>query len=317
MASVRARLFVHVALPNIRQAQYGNQAALYMSLGISKISTILLTQRLFTRDMKRSWILCQIMMVTAAVWTIVSPLLVSLGCSPASIAPRSAAQTCHNIVLRYEFVVVTDAITDIVLTIVPASLCWKLQMSLTLKFQVFAVFAFRLPLAVFTVLFFKAWQHSLQSSNPGVDRSPAIIYQQAELCVSLMAATIPCLKSFIRSFDTGSGVKANFGSSSGYGSAGRTQTNEHGAVQSYKLSKIGRSKASQSRSESQTRLKSADDHMESNPRPFTSGRLTPSLPRNKSTRDLDRESQISGNELYIRRDMEFAVTSEKMPENLR
>jgi hypothetical protein len=68
-------------------------------------------------------------------------------------------------------------------------------------------------------LFHKYWMASLTSDNTDVILTTALIFQQAEVCFSLIAGTIPCLKSFIQSFDTGSGVKAGFGSThtSGYG----------------------------------------------------------------------------------------------------
>lgn len=311
------------------QAQYGNQIALYISLGFSKLSTILLTQRLFIRDMKKAWLVCQIMTGIIIVWTFSAPFLVSVGCSSASLAPKAPSQTCHNIIDRYKALVVTDAFTDLILTIVrlhqprnkhetltnervdiqiPASLCWKLQMSTTLKLQVLAVFAFRLPLIILASLFLKTWELSLSSNNPGVDRAPAVIFQQTQICVSLMAATIPCLKSFIRSFDTGSGVKANFGSSEQYGSGGRG-SNAQGGSQSYRLSSMNRSKASGSRSESQTRLRLDNGDVKVDSRPYATGRSSPPI-RNKGKRESDGDSQGSGRELYIRRDMHFEVTSE-------
>ena len=116
--------------------------------------------------------------------------LVSIGCSPESIAPVSPTETCPTIVTRYKIVVVTDAITDVILVVIPGYLCWQLQMSIVLKVQVLAVFAFRLPLVALSGLFLKTWIRSLSIVNPGIHRTPAIIFQQAELCVSLMAATI-------------------------------------------------------------------------------------------------------------------------------
>lgn len=266
--------------------------------------------------MKKAWRVCSIVTGCVAIWTILAAFLISVGCSSESTAPRTQSQTCPSIIARYRFVIVTDAITDVVLVIIPAYLCWQLQMSIWIKLQVLTIFAFRLPLVVLAGLFLKAWTHSLSSSNPGVDRSPAIVYQQCELCVSLIAGTIPCLKSFIRSFDTGSGVKAGFGSSNEYGSGGRTSSNALNQ-QSYQMSSLNRSKSGTSHSRSH--VGGDDGDVRVNPLPFTSGRANqPPLARGESNRagyeweqqEADRESQGSRQELFIRKDLAWEVGSD-------
>jgi hypothetical protein len=270
--------------------------------------------------MKKAWIICNLVMAMVVIWTLVAAFLVSVGCSPEGIAPRIPSQMCPTIVARYKFVVILDAITDIVLVVIPGYLCWQLQMSVTLKLQVLAVFAFRLPPVALAGLFLKTWITSLHAVNPGIRRTPAIVFQQMELCVALMAATIPCLKSFIRSFDTGSGVKATIGSSNEYGSYGRTGSNTRNHGESYELPSLNRSKAETSRNGSRSPLKDDDGVVRANTRPFTSGWSKPSLMRNKSLRgtseprlaqNADRQSQESGKELFIRREMQWEVTSEE------
>jgi hypothetical protein len=259
-------------------------------------------------------------MVVAVLWTILAPLLVSVGCSPESLAPRLPSQTCPSIVARYKVVVVTDAITDIVLVVIPGCLCWHLQMSVLLKLQVLAVFSFRLPLVAFAGLFLKTWIRSLSTVNPGVDRTTPIIFQQAELCVSLMAATIPCLKSFIRSFDTGSGVKATIGSSNEYGSSGTNGSGSLNRNRSYELSSTGKTKSEDSQKRSHTRTKHDDSTSRVHQKPFTSGRSDTRFTKKDSLRDRldtqgtqeeDRQSQGSSKELFIRREMHWEVTSEE------
>jgi hypothetical protein len=275
--------------------------------------------RLFTRDMKKAWITCNVLMVVAVLWTIVAAFLVSVGCSPESLAPRIPSQTCPTIVTRYKVVVITDAITDVVLVLIPGYLCWHLQMSFLLKLQVLAVFSFRLPLVALTGLFLKTWIHSLSTVNPGVDRATPIILQQAELCVSLIAATIPCLKSFIRSFDTGSGVKATIGSSREYGSNGTGASSSRNPNESYELSSMDKSKSEYSRRRSRTRARDDDGIFRVNSKPFASGRSDTSFARKESLRggmetqgaqEADRQSQGSSKELCIRREMHWEVTSE-------
>lgn len=300
-----------------KQSQFGNQIALYMSLGLSKVSTILLIQRLFTRDMGKPRIICNLVTALIVLWTFIVAILVSVGCSAESMAPMTPSRTCPSIIARYKLVVATDAITDVILVSIPGYLVWQLQMSVKLKLQVLVVFAFRLPLIALANLFLKAWVRSLGTENPGVYRTPAIIYQQVELCVSLMAATLPCLKSFIRSFDTGSGVKATIGSSNEYGSSDRHGSNARTAGESYRMSPVKERRAGD---DDRTRSRGHDGIMKGSPRPTTSNWSQPRLTRNASLRDAlgpqrtleaDRQSQGSAKELLIRREMHWEVTSEE------
>jgi hypothetical protein len=288
-----------------------------MSLGLSKVSTILLIQRLFTRDMGRPRVICNL--VTAAVlsWTFITAVLVSVGCSAESTAPTAPSETCPSITARYKLVVATDAITDVILISIPGYLVWQLQMSVKLKLQVLIVFAFRLPLIALACIFLKAWIHSLTAANPGVARTPAIIYQQVQLCVSLMATTIPCLKSFIRSFDTGSGVKATIGSSNEYGSSGRHGSNAQNEGESYRMSPVNERKTCEA---SHTHSRGHVGIMKGSLRPTTSTWSPSRLTRNASLKDVlgspraleaDRQSQASTKELLIRREMHWEFTSEE------
>ncbi|KAF1357512.1 hypothetical protein EJ07DRAFT_74596, partial [Lizonia empirigonia] len=192
----------------------GSQVVIYISLGFSKMASILLVRRLFNRDMKSAWVVCNVITGAVLLWTLVSALLVSSGCSNDSLSPRTPSDLCNGIEVRYLFVVITDGITDLILAFIPTYLCRHLQMSILFKLQVLGVFAMRLPLIILAGLFYKAWKSSLHGDNLGVDRTTALVYQQSQLCSSLIAATIPCLKSFIQSFDTGSGQKAGLGYSS-------------------------------------------------------------------------------------------------------
>ncbi|KAF2713193.1 hypothetical protein K504DRAFT_530228 [Pleomassaria siparia CBS 279.74] len=199
--------------------QYANQILFYFSLGLSKCAAVMLIQRLFPRDATKSRLICNIVIGLMVTWTVLASLMVSTGCSARSTAPHTAAGICPGIYARYLTVAIMDACTDVLLILVPAYLIWQLQMRTHLKLQVVSVFAFRLPLIPLSFLAVTAWHKSLHGSNPGVERASAIIFQQSELCFSLIAGTVPCVKSFIRSFDTGSGVKAGF-TSNGYNSSG-------------------------------------------------------------------------------------------------
>ncbi|KAF2122186.1 hypothetical protein BDV96DRAFT_482763 [Lophiotrema nucula] len=288
--------------------QYGYQIAFYLSLGLSKCAAVLLIQRLFTRDAKKFWLICNIVTGITLSWTLVAAILVSVGCSPKSTFPATAADVCLGLPKRYEAVVITDALTDLLLVIVPAYLVWQLQMSASLKLQVIAVFAFRLPLIVFSAFVLTNFNRSLHGRNPGVERTPAIIFQQSQLCFSLIAGTVPCLKSFIRSFDTGSGVKAGF-TSAGYGSSG------YGRGESYRMQSLSAGSAIRSQTEDRGDVRV-------NAKPFEGGSHGSGRTRGDSIAKVtstaysphkgDDAASNDSQELFIRRDVQWEVRSENL-----
>ena len=217
----------------------------YLSLGFSKVATILLVRRLFTRDMKIAWSTCNTVVGVMVTWTVASAIIVSAGCSSESLSPRTSSKLCAGLKTRYMLVTVADGVTDLVLAFLPAYLCRNLHMKFMFKLQVLGIFALRLPLLVLAGLFYKYWMASLASDDTVVVRTTALIFQQAEVCFSLIAGTIPCLKSFIQSFDTGSGVKAGFGSThtSGYGHHSKVLHGRNAEIndeESYQMSPLRR-----------------------------------------------------------------------------
>lgn len=83
-------------------------------------------------------------------------------------------------------------------------------MSLYLKFQVFLAFAFRLPLIALSASRLSLFKPYISSSSPLFEISGSLLLQQVMLTYSLISATIPNLKSFMKSFSTGLGVSFGF-----------------------------------------------------------------------------------------------------------
>ena len=293
-----------------------------MSLGFSKTALILLVRRLFMRDMKHAWAVCNVATAVIITWTLVSAVLVSAGCASESLLPRESSDICHGLEIRYMVVVISDGITDFMLAFIPTYLCRRLQMNIVFKLQILGVFALRLPLIVLAGLFYKTWSSSLHGENPGVERTTALIYQQSQLCFSLIAATIPCLKSFIQSFDTGSGQKAGVGystHSSGYGhvSSVHHSTSQFDHGENIPLSQFDRGWRASLRfpggaSEGGVRVNRKPYIVESS---LGTDDEIGELDR-RSTLESDRKSQHSTQELCIRKDVHFEVKHEPVTKGL-
>ena len=273
--------------------------------------------------MKKAWTTCNVVVCAMFVWTIASAVVVSAGCSAESLSPKTSSQMCTGIVTSYMVVVITDAITDLVLAVVPAYLCRHLQMNFMFKLQVLGIFALRLPLLALAGSFFKHWRTSLNSDNISVTRTTALVFQQSQLCVSLIAGTVPCLGSFVRSFDTGSGVKAGIGHSTNsndyghcsnihYSSSALTNNSE-----SYQMSSLNRVR--KGKLETQTKVDN-DGTVRVNKRSITM-KLCSDTEENsvemerRSTQESDRRSQLSTQELVIRKDVQWEIRREPARKN--
>jgi hypothetical protein len=255
-----------------------------------------------------------LMMLATAIWMIAATFLVSIGCTPASTVPKSPSQMCPNIVTRYKAIVILDAITETLLVVVPGALFWQLRMPVTRKLQVLFIFSFRLPVVALAGLFFKHWVIFVSDEAPGIHRARALVYQQSELCVSLMAATVPCVKGFVKSFDTWSGVKAGILSSSNDRDSSPVKTGrsvpKHREM--YEMAPLTWNKSVEPHNGSRTFV----DITGGNHGRITSNQSEASLTRSEITRESfefepGRQSLEGGGELIIHREMRWEVTNER------
>ncbi|KAF2265809.1 hypothetical protein CC78DRAFT_567379 [Lojkania enalia] len=196
----------------VSQAAFASQIFVIITLALSKCSVIFLIRRVFTRDMKHFWLICNIFLGIVGVWGITSCFLIGAGCHPSDYVPPNGNRTCPAFSARWIVVVTIDVITEVSMVLLPLCFLWTLQMAASLKSRVVVAFAFRLPVAVFSAVFVHLFIKDQDTPNPGVSISNALVWQQVAVSYSLISATIPTLKSFIKSFDT------NFGMGEGSGS---------------------------------------------------------------------------------------------------
>lgn len=111
---------------------------------------------------------------------------------------------------RWQGITAVDVITEICICALPIAFVWPTNMSLYIKFQVFLAFAFRLPLVFLSAVHLSLFKTYPQSSQPQLAIAGSLILQQVMLTYSLISATIPNLKSFMKSFSVGMGVSIGF-----------------------------------------------------------------------------------------------------------
>ncbi|KAF2473847.1 uncharacterized protein BDR25DRAFT_256791 [Lindgomyces ingoldianus] len=224
MLNVKSRVLVS-------NTAFTSEILLLLSLALSKCSIIFLVRRVFTRDMKHFWLICNIALAFVCTWGITSVVLVSVGCNVSKYVPPNGNETCEGFATRWNIVIALDVISELVMFILPICFLWTLQMTLDLKARVVIAFAFRLPVIAFSILFVRIFTTVQHAPNPGVSISTAIAWQQVTVSYSLISATIPCLKSFIKSFDTNFGMGE--GSSSGPYTYSSSNSQSHLATHSH------------------------------------------------------------------------------------
>ncbi|ORY19017.1 hypothetical protein BCR34DRAFT_472648 [Clohesyomyces aquaticus] len=324
-------------IPQSRISAFASEVLIVLALALSKCSVILLVRRVFSRDMKHFWTICNVILGFCCIWGVASAILVSAGCDASKYMPPQGNETCRGFAARWDIVVALDVFLELVMFVLPIYFLWGLQMAIDLKARVVLAFAFRLPLVVFTIIFLRHFTTAHRDSNPGVSVSTAIAWQQIAVAYSLISATIPCLKSFIQSFDTNFGM----GDGSTEGQYNYSSGNSHSNSNSNTRSTQSHS-GFKSRSRSAPHTSPEDIKMNSlRPRLSTSfrkeqeaaegspksthhiGKLRPEKIKNSTTirgggdGELERprssgsgSSHTGSQELIIRRDVQFEVRSD-------
>ncbi|KAI1612445.1 hypothetical protein EDD37DRAFT_647988 [Exophiala viscosa] len=228
-------------LQKASRATFAGQILFILSLTCAKASTLYLMMRLFnlsgpkansqTRSRIFYWVGIGVL-AGMATWGLLSVVALSVDCSTRHLIEGNASQ-CSRQFLRWQLITAFDVATECILVLLSVFIVLPVQISFMLKCQVVAAFGFRLPLAALSIIHLKYISDYTTSKNPGIALVSALVLQQVELCWSLIAATIPNLKSFVKSFSSGFGIQLDPTLTQGaYGSGRYKETNgyEMGSV---------------------------------------------------------------------------------------
>jgi hypothetical protein len=130
---------------------------------------------------------------------------------------------------RWSIVIGTDAFLELAYVALSVALVVPLQMKAYIKFTVVAAFAFRIPCVVLSALHGVAIHRFITAEDHGLSIANRLLWQQVVIGYSLVSATIPTLKSFIRGYNKALGREVSSRSrrlGGGYGldSYGRSGT---------------------------------------------------------------------------------------------
>ncbi|KAH7030602.1 uncharacterized protein B0I36DRAFT_322101 [Microdochium trichocladiopsis] len=197
------------------KAYYAADVFLFLALCLSKCSILGLILRVVeskTSIMRR---LCLATIGLSLLWGVLSVLLATVGC-PAESVLASARAGCPAQEARWITIAILDIITEIAICVFPIALVWRVNMRVSLKFQVVAAFMFRIPLVPLAIVRLYLLNANAGSTEPLFAATDVVSVNQVILCWSIISANIPNLKQFLKSFFTGLGYPLNLdGTTSG------------------------------------------------------------------------------------------------------
>ncbi|KAJ5729948.1 uncharacterized protein N7483_004456 [Penicillium malachiteum] len=109
-----------------------------------------------------------------------------------------------------------DVFTDVLSFGLCIFLVWGIQMRLKEKFTVIFAFGTRLPLIILIILRQTYLNNAFHHPDPSLTLSNAVIATAVLLHTRIMIATVPCLRPFVISFNTGWGQGVNGSSGNSY-----------------------------------------------------------------------------------------------------
>ncbi|GBF61581.1 hypothetical protein TMEN_4085 [Trichophyton mentagrophytes] len=202
-------IFGMVHIRRIGRALVLGEVFFLLGLLLAKVSLILLIRRLFSPDMRPHIMTCDAVVLLSVLWGVGSMLGALINCSPTGMMAFIHG-ACKDIVLRWQVIGILDAFTELVIFGVAISVIWGIQMSASRKARVLMAFMPRLPVIVFTLLHVERITTFSRKSKPSVSIVAPLVYQQIELCYSLVSCTIPNLGGYLLKFHTGMGITLGY-----------------------------------------------------------------------------------------------------------
>lgn len=175
--------------------------------------------RLFTRDIvvtRKVRFLCYATIAATVLWAIGSIAGTAVSCGPADFVRGGEINHCPTRLLQWRLTAIFDIITELLLVVLPILFVWPIRMKRHIKTQVAVAFSFRLPLIAIAALHLHYVSKYNDAANTSQAIVPALVLQQCELLWSLISATIPTLKKFMRTFSSGFGMEIDLDSPYGY-----------------------------------------------------------------------------------------------------
>ncbi|KAM5354729.1 hypothetical protein ACJ41O_001376 [Fusarium nematophilum] len=230
-----------------------------LALSLAKCSVLALVLRIIGSKTGKSKPFCIGLMVLSAAWGVGSCVAFLADCRADTLLTIDNVKQCPSQDTRWAVITAIDIVTEILTWLLVVQLSWTVSMSFTRKCQVAMAFSFRIPLIALSAMHLAYFGKYPASAEPQFAVTNSLLVQQAMIVWSLISATVPNLKNFLKSFSIGMGFPLAF------------DLSMYGSSNAYALQSLGnsRSKAPSSAAAAavvaSTSL-SAHDHSDSEPR---------------------------------------------------
>ncbi|RSM02646.1 hypothetical protein CEP52_007853 [Fusarium oligoseptatum] len=182
----------------------------FLSLSLAKCSILALVLRIIGTKTGKNRIFCIGLMVTSAVWGIGSSVAFLVNCRADTLLTPDNVEQCPSQVTRWAIVSTIDMLTEIFTWLLVVQLSWSVSMSFARKCQVAMAFSFRLPLIALSAIHLAYFTKYPDATEPQFAITNSLLFQQTMLAWSLISATVPNLKNFLKSFSIGMGFPLAF-----------------------------------------------------------------------------------------------------------
>jgi len=200
----------------VQQMYYASTLFFVIALGLCKISVAFFLLRL--TQTKHHRLVFNAAAGFIAVWTVGSLFAVALQCN-LSHPWLIVGERCSGAFLRWRVISAFDILSEIILVAMPVYLIWGLATTISTKAAVVAAFSFRLLTIIPIAFRLSNFNKAGRISNPTLREDLFIVWTQTELNYSLISATIPTLRLFVKNLNTqlGGVGPAGSGNEQGYG----------------------------------------------------------------------------------------------------
>ncbi|KAJ4307584.1 hypothetical protein N0V84_012627 [Fusarium piperis] len=181
-----------------------------LSLSLAKCSVLALVLRIIGSKTGKNRLFCIALMVISAAWGVGSSVAFLVNCRADTLLTPDNVKQCPNQVTRWAVVTTIDILTEIFSWLLIVQLSWSVSMSFARKCQVAMAFSFRIPLIALSAIHLAYFSKYPDATEPQFAVTNSLLFQQTMIAWSLISATVPNLKNFLKSFSIGMGFPLAF-----------------------------------------------------------------------------------------------------------
>ncbi|EXA31248.1 hypothetical protein FOVG_17426 [Fusarium oxysporum f. sp. pisi HDV247] len=181
-----------------------------LTLSLAKCSVLALIRRIVGSKPGKSEPVCIGLMVITVVWGAGSCLAWLVNCHADSLLALDNVKQCPHQNTRWAVITAMDILTEILTWLLVLQLSWSVNISYIRKCQVVMAFSFRIPLIALSAVHLAYSATNPASTEPQFAVTKSLLCQQIMIAWSLISATVPNLKNFLKSFSIGMGFPVSF-----------------------------------------------------------------------------------------------------------